>query len=180
MACNSAGQNSPQDRREELEVTTAVPTIRLLTKNELADALGVQEQQIRKWRSDDVLPASWTIEHHFDSHETAYRAVSVALGELVLGLRNIFGGNSPVPNASAVTLRPTVERLFRAVLDGHTIPASFQMELAAAPGEQGILLTIPTTFLHRAKAKLVKLAAQKSQRFPQPEQSQPQLQHQPA
>jgi hypothetical protein len=77
-----------------------------LSKEELAETLGVREALVRQWTRDGVIPPHF---YHADGHAYRYATVTVALGELMLELGRFFGENSPLPKMIARQAVPALE-----------------------------------------------------------------------
>jgi hypothetical protein len=77
-----------------------------MTKEELAEALGVREALVRQWTRDGTIPPHF---YQVDGKAYRYAPVTVALGELMLELGRIFGDNSPLPKQIARQAVPKLE-----------------------------------------------------------------------
>lgn len=77
-----------------------------LTKDDLAQVLGVREALVRQWTRDRTIP-----EHFYYSEGTRYlyAPITVALGELMLELQGLFGENSAIPKQIVRQVIPTLE-----------------------------------------------------------------------
>lgn len=119
-----------------------------LTKDEVAECLGVKETLIRQWTRDGTIPR--TFYHQPDGHAFAYAPVTVALGELMLELGAFFGSHSTLPKLIVKQAVPALERAWQAT-DG--LPAYLRVQHGGLEvhGELGCLA--------RARNKLAAFAA---------------------
>jgi hypothetical protein len=117
-----------------------------LSKDELAELLGVSEAQVRQWTRDRVIPPHFYVRQEGNSY--SYAPICVALGELVLRLREHFGANSPLPVAIAVAAVPQLKQAWH---------SSASSPLVVRHG--GLEVRVDAAFLVSAKTKLAAIAA---------------------
>jgi excisionase family DNA binding protein len=141
-----AGLFSTLERRKPNPMLTSTRSA-YLTKDELAQILGVSESLVRQWTRDGTIPP------HFyargDGNAYSYSPIAVVLGEVMLELGQLFGQNSALPKQVIRQLVP-------------------QIELAWHEPERPARLTVfhdtlevraPLSFLTRAKEKLAAVPA---------------------
>ena len=126
----------------------AVRSTAYLTKDELAQALGISEALVRQWTRDGTIPEHFY--HRSADGDRAYRyaPITVALGELMLELGAFFGTNSPIPKAVARQVVPSLERAWQ--------ESGSSVRLTVTHG--ALEVRAPLTFVARAKEKLAAFA----------------------
>ena len=127
----------------------AVRSTAYLTKDELAQALGIGEALVRQWTRDGTIPEHFY--HRSADGDRAYRyaPITVALGELMLELGEFFGSNSPIPKAVARQVVPSLERAWQA-------PGAPKCDLRVSHGD--LTVSARVGFVARAKEKLAVFA----------------------
>ena len=124
----------------------AVRSTAYLSKDELAQALGISEALVRQWTRDGTIPAHFYVRD--DDRAYKYAPITVALGELMLELGAFFGSNSPIPKAVARQVVPSLERAWQA--------SGSPLRLTVTHG--ALEVRAPLTFVARAKEKLAAFA----------------------
>jgi len=118
-----------------------------MTKDQLAEVLGVREALVRQWTRDKTIPERF----YFRDGDRSYRyaPVCVALGELMLELGEVYGPNSPWPKQIAHEVASKLEYVWHAN-DG--LPVTLTVLKGA------IEVRMPVTCVQRARQKLATAA----------------------
>src|SRR5437867_8991373 len=84
----------------------------MLSREQLATALGVTPNTIKSWTTDGTIPPTmYTLSGSGSRSSYVFSPRALMIGELILELNHVFGSdNSPLPKKIAAALREKLER----------------------------------------------------------------------
>jgi hypothetical protein len=119
-----------------------------LTREQLANVLGVTPRTIKEWTTTDLFPANFYTLTGRGQSSYEYSPRAAMIGQLVLELGDALGANSPLPRRIAEQVIAELDRLgwpeSRAVITVVT---------------NGFEIRVPLTFLKTAREKLAALTS---------------------
>ena len=122
----------------------------MLSREQLATALGVTPNTIKSWTTDGTIPPTmYTLSGSGSRSSYVFSPRALMIGELILELNHVFGSdNSPLPKKIAAALREKLER---------TEWSDALARLTVTCG--GFEIITDLQFMKTAKKKLASLAA---------------------
>jgi hypothetical protein len=118
-----------------------------LTREKLADFLGVTPRTIKQWTEDVIPRTCWTLAGRGQSNYE-YSPRAAMIGQLMVELGDIFGSNSPLPKRITEQVVRELDRL------GWPAERNVTLDLTL----NGITMRVPMTFMQTAREKLAQLA----------------------